>query len=84
MSEDTNIAAAGTENQSEDLINKGIYRTALVASKTAAGAGLGVCAAIGAVVAAGLTCEIVVPAILLMKACGFAGGALGFCSGLKK
>lgn len=74
----------GASEQAEDRISDGIYRTAVVASKTAAGAGLGVCVAIGAVVAAGLSCEILVPAVLLMKACGFAGGALGFCSGLKK
>ena len=80
MSEGTQNSAAETE----DNISAGVYRTAMVVSKTAAGAGLGVCVAIGAVVAAGLTCEILVPALLLMKACGFTGGAIGFCSGLKK
>ncbi len=77
-------ATANSAAEKEDRISEGVYRTAVVVSKTAAGAGLGVCVAIGAVVAAGLTCEILVPAILLMKACGLTGGALGFCSGLKK
>jgi len=54
-----------------------------VVGKTVAGLGVGVVAGISLVVVAAAV-EVAVPAILLLKALGLTGGALGFVSGIKK
>ncbi len=62
---------------------KPFYKAGLVAGNTAAGLGLGVVLGIGTVVAASIA-EVTVPAILMLKAFGLTGGAVGFLRGLKK
>lgn len=64
-------------------INQLIHRTGVVAAKTAVGVGVGAVAGIGAVVAIAAA-EVTLPALVVLKAFGFAGGAIGFLSGLKK
>ena len=60
-----------------------IYTVCKVIGRTAAGLGAGVAAGIGAIAVAAMA-EIAVPTILLLKAFGLTGGALGFLHGLKK
>ena len=57
-------------------------RTGMVLCKTAAGVGLGIVAGVGAMIAASVA-EVVIPAMLVMKAFGLTGGAIGFLRGLK-
>ena len=60
-----------------------IHTACSVVGKTVAGLGVGVVAGISLVVVAA-TAEVAVPAILLLKALGLTGGALGFVTGIKK
>lgn len=60
-----------------------IHTACSVVGKTAAGLGVGVVAGITLVVAAAAA-EVAVPALLLLKALGLTGGALGFVTGIKK
>ncbi len=60
-----------------------VHRTGVIAAKTAAGIGVGAATGIGAVVAISVA-EVTVPALLVLKIFGFAGGALGFLSGVSK
>lgn len=60
-----------------------VYETGLVAVKTVAGVGIGAAVGIGAVVAI-VTAEVTLPALLIIKTFGFAGGAVGFLKGLNK
>jgi hypothetical protein len=60
-----------------------IHTACSVVGKTVAGLGVGVVAGISLVVVAAAA-EVAVPAILLLKALGLTGGALGFVTGIKK
>ncbi len=60
-----------------------IHTACSVVGKTVAGLGVGVVAGISLVVAAAAV-EVAVPAILVLKALGLTGGALGFVTGIKK
>lgn len=60
-----------------------VYESGLVAAKTVAGVGIGAAVGIGAVVAI-VTAEVTLPALLIIKTFGFAGGAVGFLKGLNK
>ena len=60
-----------------------IHTACSVVGKTAAGLGVGVVAGITMVVVAAAA-EVAVPALLLLKALGLTGGALGFVTGIKK
>ena len=60
-----------------------IHTACSVVGKTVAGLGVGVVAGISLVVVAAVA-EVAVPALLLLKALGLTGGALGFVTGLKK
>lgn len=66
-------------NSAED----NIHTACSVVGKTVAGLGVGVVAGISLVVVAAAA-EVAVPAILLLKALGLTGGALGFVTGIKK
>lgn len=63
--------------------SNGIFRTGIIAGNTAAGIGMGVVAGMGAVIAVAAA-EILVPAVLVLKAFGLTGGAMGFLRGMKK
>ncbi len=60
-----------------------IHTACAILGKTAAGLGVGVVTGIGLVVAAAAA-EVAVPAVLVLKAFGLTGGALGFLTGIKK
>ena len=60
-----------------------IHTACSVFGKTVAGLGVGVVTGITLVVVAAAA-EVAVPAILLLKAFGLTGGALGFVTGIKK
>jgi hypothetical protein len=64
-------------------LSEAVHRTGVIAAKTAAGIGVGAATGIGAVVAISVA-EVTVPALLVLKIFGFAGGALGLLSGLSK
>jgi hypothetical protein len=50
-----------------------VHETGLVAAKTIAGVGIGAAAGIGAVIAISVA-EVTIPALLVIKTFGFAGG----------
>lgn len=60
-----------------------VYETGLVAAKTVTGVALGAAVGIGAIVAVAAA-EVTLPALLIMKTFGLAGGAVGFLKGLTK
>lgn len=60
-----------------------IHTACTVFGTTVAGLGVGVVSAITLVVAAAAA-EVAVPAILVLKAFGLTGGALGFLKGIRK
>ncbi len=64
-------------------ITSGAYRTGRIVGNTVAGIGVGVIAGMGAIVAV-TAAEVLVPAALVLKACGVTGGAVGFLRGIKK
>lgn len=68
---------------STNTTGENIQTACSVFGKTVAGLGVGVVAGISLVVVAAAA-EVAVPAILLLKALGLTGGALGFVSGIKK
>ena len=59
-----------------------VYKGAMLAGKTAAGLGVGICLGVGALLVAAIA-EVAIPAILTFKALGLAGGAFGFLHGAK-
>ena len=88
------MEAATTDNNSErnQTYPKGsvtcspgenIHTACSVFGKTVAGLGVGVVAGIGLIVVASAA-EVAVPAILLLKAFGLTGGAVGFVKGINK
>ena len=60
-----------------------IHTACSIVGKTIAGLGVGVVTGISLVVFAAAA-EVAVPALLLLKALGLTGGALGFVTGIKK
>ena len=60
-----------------------IHTACAILGKTAAGLGVGIVSGIGLVVAAAAA-EVAVPAVLVLKAFGLTGGALGFLTGIKR
>ncbi|HIJ60887.1 MAG TPA: hypothetical protein HPP56_09820 [Nitrospirae bacterium] len=64
-------------------LNSFIYKSGMIAAKTAVGVGAGAVAGFGAI-AALATAEITIPALIVLKTFGFAGGAIGFLNGLAK
>lgn len=60
-----------------------IHTACSIVGKALAGVGIGVVGGIGLVVAAAAA-DVAVPALLLLKAFGLTGGALGFVNGIKK
>lgn len=83
-----------TENSSEkkqaggnicctNTTEENIHTACSVFGKTVAGLGVGVVTGLTLVVVAAAA-EVAVPAILLLKAFGLTGGALGFVTGIKK
>ncbi|MBF0328593.1 MAG: hypothetical protein HQL10_05510 [Nitrospirae bacterium] len=60
-----------------------VHETGVVAAKTVAGVGVGAVAGVGAVVAIAIA-EVTLPALMVLKICSFAGGALGFLKGIDK
>jgi hypothetical protein len=60
-----------------------IHTACSIFGKTVAGLGVGVVTGIGLVVVAAAS-EVAIPAILVLKAFGLTGGALGFLKGIKK
>jgi len=73
------VNSYGCANTAED----NIHTACSVVGKTVAGLGVGVVAGITLVVVAAAA-EVAVPALLLLKALGLTGGALGFVTGIKK
>ena len=63
--------------------SENIHTACSILGNTTAGLGLGVAAAISLVVVAAAA-EVAVPAILVLKALGLTGGAIGFLKGIKK
>jgi hypothetical protein len=59
-----------------------VRAVSLVVAKTVAGVCIGSVVGLGAVVAIAAA-EVTLPALLIMKTFGFAGGALGFLKGVK-
>ena len=68
---------------SPSTTEENIHTACAILGKTAAGLGVGVVTGIGLVVAAAAA-EVAVPAVLVLKAFGLTGGALGFLTGIKK
>jgi hypothetical protein len=60
-----------------------IHTACSIVGKALAGVGIGVVGGISLVVAAAAA-DVAVPALLLLKAFGLTGGALGFVTGIKK
>jgi hypothetical protein len=60
-----------------------IHTACSIIGKTAAGLGVGIVTGISLVVAAAAA-EVAIPALLVLKAFGLTGGALGFLKGIKK
>lgn len=60
-----------------------IHTACSIVGKTAAGLGVGVVTGISLVVIAAAA-EVAVPALLVLKAFGLTGGALGFIRGIKR
>ncbi len=60
-----------------------IHTACSVVGKTVAGLGVGVVTGVSLVVIAAAA-EVAVPALLLLKALGLTGGALGFVTGIKR
>jgi hypothetical protein len=60
-----------------------IHTACSIVGKTITGLGVGVVTGISLVVVAAAA-EVAVPALLLLKALGLTGGALGFVTGIKK
>ncbi len=60
-----------------------IHTACSIVGKALAGVGIGVVGGISLVVAAAAA-DVAVPALLLLKAFGLTGGALGFVKGIKK
>lgn len=84
MSEQLQKAEQANETTSiGQKINKVIYRAGIITAKTALGVGVGAATGIGAIVAIA-SAEVTLPALLVLKTFSFAGGAMGFLTGLKK
>ncbi len=86
----TETASTNPENKRYDITNnyscsteENIHTACSIFGKTVAGLGVGVVTGISLIVAASAA-EVAVPAILLLKAFGLTGGALGFVKGIKK
>lgn len=73
------VSSYSCANSAED----NIHTACSVVGKTAAGLGIGVVTGLSLVVVAAAA-EVAVPALLLLKALGLTGGALGFVTGIKK
>ncbi|MEI6205396.1 MAG: hypothetical protein WCP20_01305 [Desulfuromonadales bacterium] len=73
----------GITNNSSCTTEENIHTACSVFGKTVAGLGVGVVTGISLIVVASAA-EVAVPAILLLKALGLTGGALGFVNGIKK
>jgi hypothetical protein len=74
---------AETKSDWKDAFSRTVHETGLVAAKTVAGVGVGAALGIGAVVAIAVA-EVTLPALLIIKIFGFAGGGVGFLKGLNK
>ena len=72
-----------SHNSGTSTTEENIHTAVSIVGKTVAGLGIGVVTAISLVVAAAAA-EVAVPAILVLKAFGLTGGALGFLKGIKK
>ena len=68
---------------SPSTTEENIQTACSIVGKTAAGLGVGIVTGISLVVAAAAA-EVAVPAILVLKAFGLTGGAIGFLKGIKK
>jgi hypothetical protein len=73
----------GIQNNSSHTTEENIHTACSIFGKTVAGLGVGIVTGISLVVAASAA-EVAVPAILLLKAFGLTGGALGFVKSIKK
>ena len=85
-----NVSVAGKQSSDKAKENCGcsttsenIHTACSILGNTTAGLGIGVAAALSLVVAAAAA-EVAVPAILVLKALGLTGGAIGFLKGIKK
>ncbi len=85
-------AATESTPESKQIVNSyccantaedNIHTACSIVGKTIAGLGVGVVTGISLVVFAAAA-EVAVPALLLLKALGLTGGALGFVTGIKK
>jgi hypothetical protein len=74
---------AGLKDIYTRTTDENIHTACSIFGKTVAGLGVGVVTGISLIVVAGAA-EVAVPAILLLKAFGLTGGALGFVKGIKK
>ncbi len=66
-------------NRNQDML----HRTGKIASKTAAGVGIGAIAGLGTLAAAALA-EVTLPVVFVLKVFGFTGGTLGLLQGIKR
>ena len=74
---------AGSNYNCTPTTEENIHTACSIIGKTAAGLGVGIVTGISLVVAAAAA-EVAIPALLVLKAFGLTGGALGFLKGIKK